>query len=246
MTFRKDNYMLQIFTRKNYLHKDKGNYVFMSRTSQTVNYEALIKRMIQYNSTITDSDIRSVMSVFFTILVRCAAQGCYVQVPIGSFWAAAGGTADFIDTSFEPRNTKTDHNIDMKFRFSLAGKENLLQELEAERVPSAFVMNPSISTIALVNDKGEGVSSSTFAVGDTIRLSGINLKIDPDDAEQGVLFSSEALTVKASKIRRNTQGCLEVEIPAGLENGEYKLRVITKPGKNRYTGAYSESLIKIA
>ena len=238
--------MLQIFTRKNYLHKNKGNFVFMSRTSQTVNYESLIRKMIQYNSTITDSDIRSVMSVFFTILVRCAAQGCYVQVPIGSFWAVAGGTADCIDTPFEPRNSRTDHGIDMKFRFSLSGKESLLQELEVERVSPAFVMNPSISALALVNDRGEEVRTSVFSTGDTMRLSGSHLKLDPSDTEQGVSFVSDGLTAKASKIRRNAPSVLEVEIPDGLKAGSYKVCVTNKPGKFRYMSASSESPVTIA
>ena len=244
--FRKDNYMLQIFTRKNYLHKDKGNFVFMSRTSQIVNYEALIKRMIQYNSTITDSDIRSVLSVLFTILVRCAAQGCYVQTPIGSFWANASGTADTIDTPFEPKNTKNDHEIGMKFRFSLAAKAKLLEELEAERVSSEFVQRPSIMSVSLVDDKGKETQARSFSAGNTIKLHGSNLKIDPDDAEQGVAFSNDSVTVKAGKIRRNTPNSLEVEIPEGIAVGTYKVSVTTKPGRQRYASASAEDPVTIA
>ena len=237
--------MLGIYTRKNYLDSEANNYVFRSRTSQTINYEMLIQKMTEYNSTITEADIRSVTSVLSTMILRYAAQGFVVQTPFGSFYACACGTGKTATETFDPQNTKNDHDLYLNYRSGSAEKEKLIANAEYERVSSAFVLTPEISAVAEINKNGSEIQTRMFSSGAKIRLHGDYLKIDATDTEQGIFLQSKLGTFRIEDYNRNGSNILDGIIPADIAKGTYQVIITTKPGKERYESARAPEMVTL-
>ena len=52
--------MIRVFARKNYLAKDNTNpFVFHSRTLNTLTEDALVEKMQEYNSTLTEAEFNN-------------------------------------------------------------------------------------------------------------------------------------------------------------------------------------------
>jgi hypothetical protein len=235
--------MLGIYTRKNYLQPKHENYVFRSRTNETLDYEALIQKMLEYNSTITDADIRSVTSVLATMIVRYAGLGYVVQTPFGSFAANACGTGKTSNELFEPENPLNDHDLYLTYHQGYAEKDKMLSDARYERISSAFVQTPEITAVTSIDRNGNESSSRTLGAGGKLRLRGDYLKIDATNTEQGMFLKNKNGSVRIDDYNRNGPSILDGVIPADTAAGTYQVIVVTKPGTTRYdTGIASDTV----
>lgn len=252
--------MLQVFTRKNYLAKDdKKPYLISSRTMNIMDEDMLIKKMREYNSTITEADMRAVLSVLRIIVLRSAGQGYMVQVPFGSVWAVAGGSCQTIDELYKPGAKGNDHTLDIHFRSLKSVRDELLSGAEIERVSSVYVQHPSIAgafyldangdeySVVKRDEKGEEISAVTLKAGDTLRLKGEYLKIDATDENQGIFLytAGSDKKVRIEKYTRNGGKIIDCAIPAELTAGKYTVEIVTQPGVDRHDSAVSPDAVVI-
>lgn len=244
--------MIRVFARKNYLAKDNTNpFVFHSRTLNTLTEDALVEKMQEYNSTLTEADIKGVLSVLKTIILRYAGLGYLIKLPFGNIWAVASGTCQNINDPFNPKSSSNDHDLNLHFKCSKSNKDDLLRVAEYEKVSSSYVMRPSIigafafdddgNEIPVVtkDENGNDISSLSFSTGDILRLRGEYLKVSSKDINQGVVLISEndESQYRISRYSRNSGTFLDFTIPVEIPTGKYSLQIVTKPGVNRYETA---------
>ncbi|MBQ3023944.1 MAG: DUF4469 domain-containing protein [Spirochaetaceae bacterium] len=244
--------MIRVFTRKNYLAKDNTNpFVFHSRTLNTLSEDALVEKMQEYNSTLTEADIKGVLSVLKTTVLRYTGLGYLVKLPFGNIWAVASGTCQNMNDSFNPKSSITDHSLDLHFKCSNTSKEELLRVAEYEKVSSTYIMRPSIIgafsfdddgneiPVDTKDENGNDISSLNFSTGDIVRLRGEYLKVSSKDINQGVVLISEndESQYRISRYSRNSGTFLDFTIPVEIPTGKYSLQIVTKPGVNRYETA---------
>jgi hypothetical protein len=252
--------MLQVFTRKNYLAKDdKKPYFICSRTMNIMDEDMLIKKMREYNSTITEADMRAVLSVLRIIVLRSAGQGYTVQVPFGTVWAVAGGSCQTIDETYSPGGKGNDHTLNIHFRSTKSVRTELLSSAEIERVSSVFVQVPKIEgafyldvngnelPVVKRNEQGDEISAATLKSGDTLRIKGEYLKIDAADEKQGVFLNDIASEkkIRLGKYTRNGEVIVDSTIPADAAAGTYEVELVTQPGVDRYDHAVSPDRVII-
>ena len=104
-------------------------------------------------------------------------------------------------------------------------------ELEKVKVVMEGLRNQG-AEITAVDDMESDLNDGTITIGGFIIISGDKLKVDEEDAEQGVFFiGSDEVAHKSQKIKVNKPSQLIAKVPTSLSAGSYRLVVRTK-----YTG----------
>ena len=89
--------MIQVYTYQNSLKVSEGKdkYRFRSVVDQILDNEQLVKEIISYNSTITEADVRAVLSVLNDRVKRFVNLGYKVELPFGYVYNKANAAGDY-------------------------------------------------------------------------------------------------------------------------------------------------------
>ena len=226
--------MVEIRTLKNYLIKDedKDGYCFRSTTNQMLSQNDLAKEFSNYNSTITEPDALGMLSIENIIVCRYLRMGYMVELPWCWIYARANGTTDNPDGMFSPGSGNHRFNIIVEMK-----KDALLSivdDVEFKQLESDFLGDPKIMQLLTLDDSANELKSHKAKAGASIRLRGHNLKVDLADAEQGVFLVTGNTLTRLTKYTRVGTNIVDAVISQTIASGTYTVKVVTKPGTNRY------------
>lgn len=231
--------MVLITTYENSLKTAGENkYCFRSVTDRTIDSEQLIKEIINYNSTITEADVRAVLSVLNDRVKHFVNEGASVELPFGYVFLRANGTVAKLNDGFMPG--KGDHELNACFKFKKESKAEMEKSGFYRIDSTGWKILPKINELVSLTDGGKESGTLIFQAYDILRIKGENLSFDPDDEKQGVfLYGTET----ASKTRLNRYhnvgtNVTDVFIPQGINSGTYQVNIVTKPrldGMEEYT-----------
>ena len=237
--------MVQIYAYQNSLKTGEGKdkYCFRSVVDQTMDNEQLVKEIISYNSTITDADARAVLSVLNDRVRHFVNLGYKVELPFGYVYNKANGTVAKLNDGFIPG--KGNHRITTVFKFKEDASSEMTKDASYKLAGSGYVQFPSIKEISSILPNGTESENLDFSAGAMLRIKGKNVSFDAEDEIQGVfLVSSDTTETRISNYNRIGTNVLEAYIPS-VAAGSYEIKLVTKPGTERYEKAVSSTTITI-
>ncbi len=202
---------------ENNLTSDPNDYMAMVQPAGTAELENVIERMIRQGSTVTRADIVSVLEDFFTAVENMVLEGMNVNTPGANFGASVKGVFDGAGDSYNIARHQVVATVTPGKRFRAAVKENA-QLVKGEA--SKPMPNPIEFT-----DINSGERNSIVTPGGMGRVIGSRLKVDTDDASQGVFFvAADGTATQVEVLGQNKPAELLFLIPS-LSAGDYTLEV---------------------
>ena len=237
--------MVQIYAYQNSLKTGEGKdkYCFRSVVDQVMDSEQLVKEIISYNSTITDADARAVLSVLNDRVCHFVNLGYKVELPFGYVYNKANGTVAKLNDGFVPG--KGNRRITSVFKFKEDASREMAKDASYKLAGSGYVQVPSIKEVSSILPNGTESEKLDFSVGAMLRIKGKNVSFDAEDEVQGVfLVSSDATETRVSNYNRIGTNVIEAYVPAVVA-GSYEIKLVTKPGTERYEKAVSATAINV-
>ena len=242
---KKDKIMVQIYAYQNSLKTGEGKdkYCFRSVVDQVMDSEQLVKEIISYNSTITDADARAVLSVLNDRVRHFVNLGYKVELPFGYVYNKANGTVAKLNDGFVPG--KGNHKITSVFKFKDDAADEMTKDASYKLAGSGYVQLPAIKEISSILPNGMESENLDFSAGAMLRIKGKNVSFVAEDAVQGVfLVSSDSSETRVSNYNRIGSNVIEAYVPA-VASGSYEIKLVTKPGTERYEKAVSSTVINV-
>lgn len=223
--------MLEVYISENKFKNKKKPFVFRSRNPQTYTQEDIIDAIAEAGTTFTKADAAGMFKVFEYVFKQYIERGDAVKLFMGTFRAAASGTAETNSETFkpvipkDPRTPKRDHNISLGFEPNEAYSEEL-RNIPFRRLGFVKLCRPVITSISNAQIQSE----SPLAPGDYITICGRFLKFDFSDSRQGVFFkeTNGTKSYKAARFTRATRLVITVQLPPELTPGTYSVHIYTQ------------------
>lgn len=238
--------MIQIYTYQNSLKVSEGKdkYCFRSVVDQTLDNEHLIKEITSYNSTITEADARAVLSVLNDRVKHFVNLGYKVELPFGWIFNKANGTVAKLNEGFMPGSSN--HRITTVFKFKDDAADEMIKNAAYRQAGSGYVLIPVIKEMYSVLKNGKESDILEFDSGSMLRIKGKNVSFDADDEVQGVfLVASDKTEIRVASYNRIGSSIIEAYIPSGIDAGNYEVKLVTKPGTERYEKCVSSVTVTV-
>ena len=230
--------MLKIFVRENMSPIAKEKFVFMSENAGTFTEQQLIKKMAEYNTTLTEADALAAFNVLKKIVLEMVLLGYVVQTPFGLMYAVAGGSTDDILADFTPKNQNTNHDIRLRFRPSTDIISDVRNNTVTERSTNAIKTRVNIDMVC----NADGNESSPIHPGDSIFISGDYLKFDKADETQGVFLYDGTEEHRLSYYTQVSPGKIIARVDSDFKTGEYTLILKNMPTKSPSAYVYKNQI----
>ena len=142
--------------------------------------EGVAKRMLEYGSTISKSDILAVFEDLSVALGDLLLDGYHVNMEFGDYQLTIHGVLDGLDDEYDPRR----HQIEVSISVGARLREGIRRraQLTKDQQPGA---QPSP---VQYTDLASGEHDHTLTPGGVGRVLGKHLKFDPADPQQGIFF----------------------------------------------------------
>lgn len=185
--------------------------------------DSIIKEMLKRGSTVTEADVRAVVTVLFEVVTDEVADGNSVNLPLVNIRPSVNGVFDNVSDSFDPsRHIKN---------ASLTKGLLLMSKMASAKVEKISKPVPT-PTLIEFTDINSGAANSILTLGGIGQIVGEELKFNPDNFDEGIYFIADDNTpTKVAVIANRTEGKLMFSIPAGLAPGRYRLEVRKGYGK---------------
>ena len=121
------------------------------------------------------------------------------------------------------------------FKFKDDAAEEMTKGAAYRLAGSGYVTLPVIKAVFSVQDNGGESDLLSFAADDMLRLRGKDVSFDASDGVQGVfLVASDKTETRVTSYNRIGTNVIEAYIPKEMQAGTYEVKVVTKPGTERY------------
>ena len=231
--------MLKVFVRENTSPMVKCAYVFMSETMATFTLNQLVKKMAEFNTTLTEADALAALNVMQNIVMEKVKEGYAVQTPFGVFYASAGGTAETKNADFLPDEHSTNHVIRMRFRPNRELSGDVSRNTVIERVSNAVKTRVYIDTVG----NADGKTDSPIKAGDIICIKGEYLKFESENENHGIFLSDGEAEYRLSYYTQITGGTVCARIESEIPAGTYTLIIRNKPTADESTAEYKKPVV---
>jgi hypothetical protein len=202
-------------TKSKLLNNPTG-YAARVQSVGTVDFDALVDEVANCNTSVTKSDVLSVLEDYHTIIEKLVRQGFIVLTPHVRYRTSVRGT--FLDEgdAFDPALHRVLVRVSPGTRLRQA-----LRDVPVEKVRAA----PPRPWPETYIDGTSGERNGAVTPGGPGRLVGTNLQFDPTDPQQGVFFVDAAkVETRVEAVVWDMPGHLIFTVPA-LAAGEYALHV---------------------
>lgn len=183
---------------------------------ESLDHEAILQSMLKMGSTITEADIRAVLTAFYTTVARKVAEGHNVNLPIANFSTSITGIfdspADLFDADrHKPKATVTPGKLMRQMIGDAAFEKTSRQEPKPE--------------LSLFVDINSGVLNHTVSANGIGQLVGLFLDFNPANEAEGLYFkSANGTEFKVTQFSQRTKRKLVFLIPA-IPAGNYELEL---------------------
>ncbi|MFN8258432.1 MAG: DUF4469 domain-containing protein [Bacteroidales bacterium] len=189
---------------------------------EVVGYNDLIALATRRGLTLTDTEIISVMNEMTYCIIDVLSSGKAVDTPFARFRPSIGGVFRDEDDQFDPAR----HYIKIN---CLVGKDIVvdLNKIVLEKVK----YEAAAPYIEEIMDYSTLETNNVITPSGAAEIKGEMLKIDREDALQGLFFRRNGTTIKVDTIIRNQPSDLIFNVPNTLTTGEYQLEIRNKINK---------------
>lgn len=200
---------------------DPNEYVARVRSARSANVEDVIKEMLDRRSIVSNkSTILAVLELYFSTVEDMLLDGCRINTPIANYSTS-------IQNSFagsKARFNRRRHNVHPVVAAPSSLRDVMRKHAKVTRQGSHIrIPLPE----AYVDQSGE--RNGKLTPGGIGILSGRELKFEPDDEKQGIFFTGNGGSIRASVIATNKPSQLIFMVPSDLSPGEYVLEVHARP-----------------
>ncbi len=214
---------LQYTLLENHLTDNPDDYTAMVQNLRSRSLNFLIDLIITRGSTVTKTDIISVLEDYTSVIEQCLRDGDGINTELLNIAPSIKGVFFSPDEPFDAAR----HQV----RFNLRPGVRLKQveaQVQLERV-SPTLPRPEVR---IFEDIASDTRNDEVTPGGLGTLSGTRLKYEPNDPQQGIFFIDSALAAtRVTMISLNKPKSLHFQIPATLATGAYTLEVrATMPG----------------
>ena len=209
---------------ENNLTSDPDDYMAVVQDQTSRSKEDLIDEMIGRGSTVTKAEALSVLEEFEAAVERALEAGDSINTPLFRISASIQGVF-YGDDSFDRSKHYVKLNVNPGSRIG-----EIAAKIGVEKV-EATSPQPSLNSF---KDIATDTTNETITSGGVGEITGSRLKINTEEAEQGIyLIATDGTATKAETLIRNKPSNLIFMIPAGLASGEYRLEVRNIPHGNK-------------
>lgn len=203
----------------NQMTSDPEDYMAQVQHDKTLSLDDLIEVMIGRGSTVTKAEALSVLEEFFEAITTALKNGDAINTELFNISVSLRG----VFTNINDRYDSNRHHAKINLQASTRLKK-ILSELEFTKTEAS---KPA-PTLQDFKDIASDTHNDTLTAAGVGHIMGSRLKVDTEDAIQGVFFIAENGTeTKATTYIRNKPSELIFMIPGGLASGEYALEVRT-------------------
>jgi len=219
---------ISYYLRINHLTDDPDDCRAFVRPSQTVELKYVIERMVQRGSTVTSSDILSVLEDFSSALELMMGEGLNVNTPFANFHTGIRGKFHTILDNFDSSR----HQIIPSINAGKRLKGYFRNRLSTTKIET---VNKSPNLLEFTDHASEE-KNRVLTPGNMASIYGHHLKFDASENNQGIYFiDKDAIKTKAKVLGQNSPSLLMFNIPGELLPGKYTLEVRNEStGKFRY------------
>ncbi|WP_309397848.1 DNA-binding domain-containing protein [Cerasicoccus maritimus] len=199
-----------------------GNqYRAITQISGSKDLEAVIDRMILLGSTITEADIRAVLTEAIRAVESLLIDGNRVNMGgLVQLWPGITGSFDGKNDAFDSAR----HRVSLH---ASAGRR-LLKTMREKSDPARIDGMPPAPLVFDFIDDGSGTLNQQITPGDIGSIVGSKLKFNPDSPDEGLFFINTAdnSETRLAQIKRNLPKELIFRIPPDLPLGQtYRIEV---------------------
>lgn len=211
--------MLKYNLVENFLTERPDDYAAQTVPTRSYDKEAIIGLILRRGSLLTRTDVLAVLNGLEETVADIVKEGGTINMPLFNTSFSISGVFDGPMDSFDPSRHRLNVNLT---------KGTLLRKAEAEvRTTKTDAVTPTPNIVEVL-DAVSGTVNETLTPGGVIQLWGSNLKIEGDNAANGLWFVPETgEPVKAEVLVTNKPSQLIAMIPA-LTAGNYTARVVTQ------------------
>ena len=229
--------MLKYFLILNKLSSTTPNiYRAQPVSAGSKNEEDLIDYMIDRGSTVTKAESKAMLEEYGAAIIFFLKQGFTINTDLFKLIFSISGVFTDKNDSFDPSRHQININVSVGSRM-----DNVPQMIKVEKMaPPRFAPAPED-----LLDVASNTENSTLTPGGAVRLTGKDMKINPDVPEQGIYLVNGTQTTKVETFVTNRPSELVFVLPATLAAGDYTLEVRGEINSVTRTGAL-EAALKVA
>lgn len=151
-----------------------------------------------------------------------------MRTSIGTIYAGASGSIDTVDAPFTPKDASTNHEVRIYFQLDKKIEQEIMANIKTVRVEYFNKTGPNPTAARSVQTPEPYQAKPK----DLLHISGVRLKFDANDPNQGVFFVDE----EGREQRSNLYGPISpssvmAEVPHDIDAGSYLVVVRTKPNE---------------
>jgi hypothetical protein len=208
---------LKYYLKSNPITPDPNDQSARIAVGTVHDMQGIIKLMLNRGSTVTEADIKAVITIFMDVVSDEVANGNAVNLPLFNLRPSINGVfinaADSFDVSRHTKRASISSGVLLTEKMHGAKVEKVLQPLAAPMLVQFTDIN-SQTTNSLLTPGGIG------------QLVGEELKFNPSNPEEGVfLIGDGGVTVKAEVVASRTDKKVVFSIPNAMNTGMYSLEV---------------------
>lgn len=208
---------IKYYLQPNPITPDPNDQSARILTASVLDVEAIIKKMLQRGSTLTEADCRAALHVFFTVAIDEVANGNNLNLPLCNVRPSISGVFTSASDSYDSSR----HTI----KATLSAGNELFAAMLNATVEKTLQSVPSPVLVEYM-DVNTHTINSKLTPGGIGSIQGEELKFNPANATEGIFFVNKAdkKETKVSVIATRTEGKLMFSVPT-LAKGQYNLVV---------------------
>lgn len=159
--------------------KDDGTFIAQAVCRRNADLNAVIDRMVDKGTTLTEVDLRAVITLFRDAIINLISEGAAINIDnFISIRSTIGGVFTAYDEKFEP----TRHQYKLKMLPSVRFMTDLLKEVSVERIEKS----EKVPLIKLLHDMATDTFNKSLTAGNIVRIEGKNLSFNRAEEDEGI------------------------------------------------------------
>ena len=205
---------------------------------RTILLDEFIARMTGRGLTLTDTEVQSVFNEFQHLLIEFLEEGCAINIPFLKISPSITGVFNNADDTFDPAR----HSLRLNASLG-SGIVVDMRKIKMQKVKSGAIQ----PDIASVKDYQSMQMNEIIHRNGTVEIKGSDLKIYPEDPEQGIFIGNQGHEVRVTSYMINKPSQIIFQVPQDVPGGKVYLKLKNKVlnGKSLRTVTFSTSLTVI-
>lgn len=200
-----------------YAFGDKNErYRAVPHHAETIDFEALINKMLDKGTLVTSTDIRAVFSLFHEVVQSELKKGNKIITPLFTAGIRLEGT---FANQQEPIN-RNKHKV----HISMQANRNLEKEIRHLRLQRSKQETRTANIIGMSNPFHEDFN--TAMPGDMIQVHGHYFYLNKEDPNQGIWLKSKDHLYPIERIAQIRPSVIHMQLPQTMEPGAYSIEFL--------------------